>query len=52
MSWLDLFTTKALFLVPVARFAGFVWLIAAGFALPRIEAPAAYAREHGVPRVA
>jgi hypothetical protein len=33
-SWLNLITAKALFLVPFTRFPGFVWLIAAGFALP------------------
>ena len=34
LSWLNLLTPKALFLVPLTRFPGFVWLIAAGFALP------------------
>jgi hypothetical protein len=47
LSWLNLITPKALFLVPLTRFPGFAWLIAAGFALPdRIErtAPGAGAR--------
>ena len=34
LSWINLLTPKALFLVPLTRFPGFVWLIAAGFALP------------------
>ena len=34
LSWLDILFPKALFLIPLTRFPGFVWLIAAGFALP------------------
>jgi hypothetical protein len=34
LSWLVLVFPKALFLLPLTRFPGFVWLIAAGFALP------------------
>jgi len=34
LSWFNLITPKALFLVPLTRFPGFAWLIAAGFALP------------------
>jgi hypothetical protein len=34
LSWLNLISERALFLVPLTRFPGFVWLIAAGFALP------------------
>jgi hypothetical protein len=34
LSWLNLVLPQALFLIPLVRFAGFVWLIAAGFALP------------------
>lgn len=42
LSWINLLTPKALFLVPLTRFPGFVWLVAAGFALPRsIERAAA-----------
>jgi hypothetical protein len=47
LSWLNLMLPKALFLVPLTRFPGFAWLIAAGFALPTtIErvAPAASER--------
>jgi hypothetical protein len=47
LSWLNLIVPKALFLVPLTRFPGFAWLIAAGFALPTtIErvAPAANER--------
>jgi hypothetical protein len=34
LSWLDMLFPQALFLIPLTRFPGFVWLIAAGFALP------------------
>lgn len=34
MSWLNLMIPEALPLIPLARFPGFVWLIAIGFALP------------------
>jgi hypothetical protein len=34
LSWLNLIVPRALFLVPLTRFPGFAWLIAAGFALP------------------
>jgi hypothetical protein len=35
LSALSLVIPQALFLIPLTRFPGFVWLIAAGFALPR-----------------
>ena len=34
LSWLAMIFPRALFLLPLARFPGFVWLIAAGLALP------------------
>lgn len=34
LSWLHLISPKALFLIPLVRFPGFIWLIATGFALP------------------
>lgn len=34
LSWLNLEFPKALFLIPLTRFPGFAWMIAAGFALP------------------
>ncbi|WP_260741409.1 hypothetical protein [Tunturiibacter lichenicola] len=34
LSWLNLEFPKALFLIPLTRFPGFIWMIAAGFALP------------------
>ena len=34
LSWLDILFPKALPLIPLTRFPGFVWMIAAGFALP------------------
>src|SRR5438067_371827 len=35
LSWLNLpFFPKFLFLIPLTRFPGFIWLIAAGFAMP------------------
>jgi hypothetical protein len=35
LSWLDILFPKTLPLIPLTRFPGFVWLIAAGFSLPR-----------------
>jgi hypothetical protein len=47
LSWLNLIMPTALFLVPLTRFPGFVWLIAVGFALPTtIERSAPATREH------
>jgi hypothetical protein len=47
LSWINLLTPKALFLVPLTRFPGFVWLIAAGFALPNsIQRPTAATDAH------
>src|SRR5262249_53705450 len=34
-SWFSLVFPKLLFLIPLTRFPGFLWLIAAGFALPK-----------------
>jgi hypothetical protein len=34
LSALNLAIPQALFLIPLTRFPGFIWLIAAGFALP------------------
>ncbi len=38
LSWINLIVPTALFLVPLTRFPGFVWMIAAGFALPNTSA--------------
>src|ERR1017187_8292933 len=35
LSWLNLVFPQALFLIPFVRFPGFLWLIAAGLALPK-----------------
>jgi hypothetical protein len=35
LSWFNLIAPQALFLVPLTRFPGMVWMIAAGFLLPR-----------------
>jgi hypothetical protein len=35
LSWLETIFPKLLFLIPLARFPGFLWLIAVGFLLPR-----------------
>ncbi|MGI8959585.1 MAG: hypothetical protein ACR2IV_07475 [Bryobacteraceae bacterium] len=35
LSWLNLVFPQILFLVPLVRFPGFIWLIAVGFALPK-----------------
>jgi hypothetical protein len=34
LSWLDILFPKALLLIPLTRFPGFIWLITAGFVLP------------------
>jgi hypothetical protein len=39
LSWLTLVLPKAVLLVPLTRFPGFIWLIAAGFLLPREASP-------------
>jgi hypothetical protein len=35
LSWFNLVFPKALFLIPLVRFPGFIWLIATGFLMPR-----------------
>jgi hypothetical protein len=40
LSWLYFFSPKVLFLIPLTRFPGFVWIIAVGFALPKIRSSA------------
>jgi hypothetical protein len=35
LSWFSLIFSKLLFFIPLTRFPGFIWLIAAGFVLPR-----------------
>jgi hypothetical protein len=40
LSWLHLAFPKLLFLIPLVRFPGFVWLIAVGFLLPKVRRPA------------
>lgn len=40
LSWLELAFDKLLFLNPLVRFPGFIWLIAAGFLLPKSRRPA------------
>jgi hypothetical protein len=45
LSWFNLIFPQVLFLIPLVRFLGFIWLIAAGFMLPktivRVSAPEA-----------
>ena len=36
LSWLNLVFPQALFLIPLVRFPGFIWMIAVGFALPSL----------------
>ena len=35
LSWFEMLTPKVIALIPLTRFPGFIWLIAAGFALPK-----------------
>lgn len=41
LSWFNLVFPKALFLIPLVRFPGFIWLIATGFMLPSAVAESA-----------
>jgi len=41
LSWLHLVFPKLLFLIPLVRFPGFIWLIAVGFLLPKARQPRA-----------
>jgi hypothetical protein len=50
LSLLNLILPKALFLVPLTRFPGFVWMIAAGFALPNSIARAEPGSHHSIER--
>lgn len=43
LSWLHLAFAKLLFLIPLVRFPGFIWLIATGFLLPKVRPMAASA---------
>lgn len=38
LSWFNLVFPKAVFLIPLVRFPGFIWLIATGFMLPKTVA--------------
>lgn len=39
LSWLHLVFPKLLFLIPLVRFPGFIWIIAVGFLLPKSRRP-------------
>jgi hypothetical protein len=43
LSWFYFVSPKVLFLIPLTRFPGFIWLIAVGFALPKVR-PSTIAR--------
>jgi hypothetical protein len=43
LSWFHLVSPGALFLIPLTRFPGFIWLIAVGFAMPRALPPDGFA---------
>jgi hypothetical protein len=45
LSWLHLAFAKLLFLVPLVRFPGFIWLIATGFVLPKARPVAVRTQE-------
>jgi hypothetical protein len=40
LSWLHLVFPELLFLIPLTRFRGFIWIIAVGFLLPKTRRPA------------
>ena len=45
LSWFNLVFPQALFLIPLVRFVGFVWLIAAGFMLPSVAGRSSHQAE-------
>jgi hypothetical protein len=47
LSWFNLVFPQALFLIPLVRFPGFIWLIAVGFALPKTVTRTAAAPREG-----
>ena len=47
LSWLSLAFPKLIFLIPLVRFPGFIWLIAVGFLLPKTR-PARVEQAHAV----
>ena len=47
LSWLSIVIPQADFLIPLTRWLGFVWLIVAGFKLPKTTAPNAIAGSGG-----
>lgn len=44
LSWLSLLLPKSVFLIPLTRFPGLVWLMAAGFMLPKVAGASALYR--------
>ena len=46
LSWLSLIFPKLLFFIPLTRFPGFIWLIIAGFMLPKTVVQKALSSEH------
>ncbi|HEY4049913.1 MAG TPA: hypothetical protein VGM27_23875 [Acidobacteriaceae bacterium] len=36
LSWFNMLIPKPIMLIPLTRFVGFVWIIAAGFKLPKM----------------
>jgi hypothetical protein len=49
LSWLHLAFPKLLFLIPLVRFPGFIWLIAVGFLLPKTRTHSSRTVETGMP---
>ena len=47
LSWFNLVFPQVLFLIPLVRFPGFIWLMATGFALPKTSARTASAYMEG-----
>ena len=44
LSVFQLISPKMLFLIPLTRFPGFIWVIAVGFAMPRSRRPQSVAQ--------
>jgi hypothetical protein len=44
LSWLSLIFSKMVYLIPLTRFPGFIWLIVAGFVIPKVISKETIAR--------
>ena len=52
LSFLSLVIPQALFLIPLTRFPAFIWLVVAGFMLPKSKSQGQAPQKHDMPAVA